>query len=147
MRRDLMSGIAILAGFAATVAWTHEGVQNPAVEKRMQGMKEIAAHVEVIGKMAKGAAAFDASAARAAASGIVIHAAAAPRLFEQPEDDPKSEAKPAIWENFEDFTAKSRELEGIAAELSSTISTLADLGPALQRLGDNCKACHQLYRE
>ncbi|MEM9426633.1 MAG: cytochrome c [Pseudomonadota bacterium] len=125
----------------------HEGVENPAVMERMHGMKQIAAHLKVIGDMAKGEAAFEAEAARNAASGIAKHAAAAPALFEAREDDPKSEAKPAIWENFEDFTRLSLELEVIATDLSATISTPEDLRPALQQLGQNCKACHTDYRE
>lgn len=135
----------VLCSVAAASA--HEGVKNPAVMKRMQGMTEIAAQLQVIGDMAKGEAAFDAKAARAAASGIATHAAAAPALFEAREDDPKSEAKPAIWENFEDFSRLSLELEEIATDLSATISAPDDLRPALQRLGQNCKACHTDYRE
>ncbi len=133
--------------FTATAGLAHEGVQNPAVMKRMHGMKEIQAHLKLIGDMAKGEAAFDAAAARSAAAGIAAEAAAAPALFEAPEDDPKSEAKPAIWEDFADFTAKSLELEDIASGLATSISAPDDLRPALQRLGENCKACHQLYRE
>ena len=132
---------------AAPAASAHEGVKNPAVMARMHGMKEIAAHLKVIGDMAKGERTFQAETARSAAAGIATHAAAAPALFEAPEDDPKSEAKPAIWESFDKFTALSLEMEAIAVDLAETIATPDDLGTALQRLGQNCKACHTDYRE
>lgn len=131
----------------ATAVYAHEGVQNPAVLTRMNGMNAIAEGVEVLGKMAKGATAFDEEAARAAAATIARHAAEAPALFEAQEDDPKSEALPAIWDSFDDFTRKSLELEEIALALSTSIESAEDLRPALQSLGANCRSCHEVYRK
>lgn len=132
---------------AATAVTAHEGVKNPAVMARMQGMKEVAADVKVLGDMAKGQATFDQAAARAAAASIAQHAAEAPGLFKAREDDPKSEALPTVWERFDDFTAKSLELETIAIGLSTSITSADDLRPALQKLGANCTACHEVYRK
>lgn len=113
----------------------------------MDGMSAIAENLKVIGTMAKGEIAFDANAAREAASAMAEHAAATPELFEANETDPKSEALPAIWAKFDDFTAKALELESIAKGLSASISSPADLRPALGALGENCKSCHENYRE
>ena len=68
-------------------------------------------------------------------------------MFRANEDDPKSEAKPAIWENFEDFTTKAVALENVALELSTSLASVNDLGPAMAALGDTCKSCHSDYRE
>jgi len=130
-----------------TMAWAHQGVQNPAVKARMDGMSAIAENLKVIGTMAKGEIAFDANAAREAAAAMAEHAAATPDLFEANETDPKSEALPAIWDKFDDFTAKALELESIAKGLSASISSPADLRSALGALGENCKSCHEKYRE
>ena len=139
--------VILLALGAATSAIAHEGVKNPAVMARMNGMTNIAAEVKVLGDMAKGLAPFDQAAARAAAASIARHAAETSKLFQPREDDPKSEALPVIWENFDDFTAKSLELETIALGLSTSIDSTDDLRPALQQLGANCSACHEIYRK
>ena len=130
-----------------TVAIAHQGVQNPAVKARMDGMSAIAENLKVIGSMAKGEKDFDAEAARIAAAAIAKHAADTPHLFEANETDPKSEALPVIWEKFGDFTAKATQLETIARELSVSIAGREDLKLALAALGQNCKACHSAYRE
>jgi cytochrome c556 len=130
-----------------TSVLAHDGVRNPAVLARMNGMTSIADNVKALGEMAKGARTFDAAAAQDAAASIARHADVMPKLFETREEDPRSEALPAIWKDFEDFTAKALELEAIARDLESTIATADDLRPALQRLGANCKSCHAVYRE
>ena len=95
----------------------------------------------------QGEAAFDLNAARNAARSIAIHSAETVDLFADNEDDPKSEAKASIWENYGDFTAKADELENVAAGLASSIQSAADLGPAMAALGAACKSCHAVYRE
>lgn len=142
-----MRYLVFALAMAATATLAHEGVQNPAVLERMNGMSAIAKGVETIGQMAKGTTAFDRSRARAAAAEIARHASEAPALFEAQENDPKSEALPAIWKNFDDFTARSLELETLATELSGSISTPEDLRTALRDLGNNCKSCHEIYRK
>ena len=59
-----------------------QGVQNPAVKARMDGMSAIAENMKTLGQMAKGATEFDAAMARAAAATIAEQASATPGLFE-----------------------------------------------------------------
>lgn len=132
---------------AATTTLAHQGVQNPAVMARMNGMSAIAKNMKTIGQMAKGETAFDAAAAKSAAAAIAEHAAETPDLFKANETDPKSEARSEIWSNFDDFTAKALELETIASDLSRSITTPKDLAAAIGTLGANCKACHSTYRQ
>ena len=139
--------IATMTLGLAGAAIAHSGVKNAAVKARMDAMSAIGAQMKTLGQMAKGAAAFDRDEARSAAAIIAKHAAATPVLFEANEDDPKSEAKPAIWLDFADFTAKSDDLKGVALKLSKSIGSAQDLGPAMKSLGDACKACHKTYRE
>ena len=86
------------------------------------------------------------SAHEAAAAAIADHAGQTPDLFAAPEQDPRSEALPAIWTDFDDFTALSAALQ-VAAKKATGIATPADLGPALAAIGGACKACHERYRE
>ncbi len=141
---NLALGVSLALGSAAAA---HQGVQNPAVMARMNSMSAIADSVKVIGTMARGTLEFDADAARLAAIEIAAQAARTPALFEDREDDPKSEARAVIWTDFEDFVEKSNALEALALDISQTISEPSDLAPALSRLADNCKACHGDYRE
>ncbi|MBW4710451.1 cytochrome c [Roseobacter sp. YSTF-M11] len=139
--------LTLIAIVLAGAAFAHTGVKNAAVKARMDAMSGIADGMKVLGQMAKGETGFDQSAAQAAATAIARHAAATPELFEAREDDPKSEAKQAIWSNFDDFTSKSRDLEEMALGLATSITGPADLGPAMASLAANCKACHKAYRE
>lgn len=136
-----------VALFAASAALAHSGVSNPAVKARMHAMMQIADNTKILGAMAKGEAPFDADEARAAAAAIAAHAASVPALFMAEEHDPKSEALPAIWQEFDTFGQKSEALTLAAAEAAAAIETEADLKPALARIGGTCKSCHQDFRK
>lgn len=144
MKRKVIT--VCLALGSATAALAHEGVQNPAVKARMDGMSAIANNMKTLGQMAKGSSAFHAETARSAAAEIARHAAATPDLFEANETDPKSEARPEIWVRFDDFTAKAVELETIATGAAQSIREPADLRATMGTLGASCKACHSDYR-
>ncbi|MEP2030614.1 MAG: cytochrome c [Paracoccaceae bacterium] len=143
-RKYFVFGIALVT---ATAALAHQGVQNPAVKARMDGMSAIAENMKTLGQMAKGATEFDAAIARTAAATLAEHASAAPELFEANETDPKSEARPEIWTNFEDFATKAVKLEAIATGFSTSINEPSDLNAAMSALGANCKSCHSVYRQ
>jgi cytochrome c556 len=143
-RLDLIAFAAILS---AGIAAAHGGVQNAAVKARMDAMSGIGADMKILGLMAKGTTPFDADVARATATTIASHAAATPELFEAEESDSKSEAKPAIWANFDDFSSKAEELEVVALGLPTSIASFDDLGPAMANLGTTCKSCHAVYRQ
>ncbi|WP_165606519.1 c-type cytochrome [Yoonia litorea] len=114
---------------------------------RMNSMSAIAEDLKVIALMARGEEPFDAEAARAAAASIAAESAQIEALFTEPEDDPKSEAKPSIWENFAQFSSIAAEMEAIALGLSTSIQTSEDIRPALASLGQSCRTCHEAFRE
>lgn len=129
-----------------TAALAHEGVKNPTVMARMEHMKAIAGHTKVLGDMAKGARAFDADAAQAAAAALAEEATKTPKFFEAAEDDPKSEAVPTIWTSFPDFTTRSSALVTAAGDATS-IASPEELITAFQAIGATCSSCHKAYRE
>ncbi|MGH1416554.1 MAG: c-type cytochrome [Pelagimonas sp.] len=139
--------VAVLLASFGSVALAHGGVKNAAVMARMEAMKSIGDAMKVMGGMAKGATAFDATTARAAAADVARFAAQTPALFKAPESDPKTEALPEIWERFDDFTAKAEQTESLALALSRTLETPEDLNKGLMQLGGSCKACHKVYRK
>ncbi len=139
--------LCVMAVLLCGTALAHTGVKNPAVKARMASMSGIAAELKTIGEMAKGKTAFDQQQARAAAAAIAVYAAQTPELFAQEEDDPMSEAKPEVWQNFDDFTAKSDALERLSRDLATRISSQADVQTAVKELAQSCKDCHRIYRE
>ena len=137
----------ILCLGVATAALSHTGVENPAVKARMDAMSRIGAEVKVIGLMVRGETLFDATEARAAAASIAEQAAMVPDLFAEPADDPKSEARDSIWEDFDRFVEMNGAMETVAMALSQSITTQEDAMAALQTLGQTCRTCHEAFRE
>jgi cytochrome c556 len=133
--------------FVAAAAFAHSGVKDERVLARMAGMSAIAEHVKVIGSMAKGEMPFDAAAANAALTRIGDEAARVPALFEPEADDPKSEALPAIWDEFDSFEQKAVALETLAAERAGTVEASGDLAPLMRDIAGTCRDCHSEYRE
>ncbi|MCH2250555.1 MAG: cytochrome c [Cognatishimia sp.] len=129
----------------ASMALAHNGVQNPAVMARMQGMEQIGAASKVLGNMARGRVAFDAGTAASAKAALAQHAAEIPALFEAQEDDPKSEALPAIWSDFADFTAKADALRDAAETMD--VTSAETIAAGMGEVGGSCRSCHKAYRE
>ena len=139
--------MAATLALGATAALAHTGVKNPAVMARMNGMSAISDNVEVLGTMAKGQVAFDAASAKMAARAIARHSAESVDLFTAQETDPKSEALPAIWENFPDVSAKGKAMSDAALAMQSAAGQdLEALRAAMGGLGGACSACHKAYR-
>ena len=144
-----MKKAAIVLSIIATgsAALAHGGVKNREVLARMEVMSAIGQQMKVIGSMAKGEADFDADAVNAALIEIAAQSAQVPAMFETPATDPKSEALPVIWEQWDRFTEDAREAETVAERLAGSVSDPSDLGPVLGQLGATCRACHATYRE
>ena len=138
-------GAAVVLSVTAAIA--HSAVENEAVKARMDSMSTIGMSLKTLGDMAKGTTDFDAAAANAAIDAVAAEAATIPTLFEPQETDPESEALPAIWENWDDFTAKAGDLETAATNASGSIASVEDIGAAMQAIGPTCMACHREYRE
>lgn len=135
----------LILGTAASVAFA--AAQDPDVRARKEAMGLIGSNVKKLTQMAKGEVAFDAAAAQAAFANISQKAAVVPVLFEpQSNTDPESEAKDAIWANWDDFATKASELK-LAADAGAAVDSPEALGAAVAGLGGACKACHSVYKE
>jgi cytochrome c556 len=100
--------------------------------------------MNVISDMAKGKAAFDAVRAEAARAAVEDAASRIPAAFEEPETDPKSEALPAIWENWGKYVDASDALIRAASRMD--VSTLDSLRSTLPEVGGTCRGCHKPFR-
>lgn len=139
--------VTLAALLLGTAALAHSGVTNPDVMNRMMGMSELAKQMKVLGEMAKGQTDFDADAVNAALAKMSEEASYIPSLFEIEAPDPKSEALPGIWQNFDDFKGHASTLETVTARLSGTVEGPGDLAPAMKEVGQVCSACHADYRK
>ena len=67
-----------------------------------------------------------------------------PAQFEVQDLSAPSEALPAIWENWDDFVAKS---EAMVRAADVAPADLAELRAGLGAVGRTCSACHEAYRK
>ena len=132
---------------ASSIVFAHSGVKDKNVKERMMLMKEMANNTKTIGQMLKGKTPFDASEAKLALERLASLSLETPKVFKINASDPKSEARPAIWNEFDEFTKLSKDLAEASLLLAGSINGIDDLRPALKGVSSGCKACHSRYRE
>ena len=132
---------------ASSIVFAHSGVKDKNVKERMMLMKEMANNTKTIGQMLKGKTPFDANEAKLALERLSALSLETPKVFKINATDPKSEARSAIWDEFDDFTRLSKDLAETSLLLANSIKSIDDLRPALKGVSSGCKACHSQYRE
>ena len=132
---------------ASSIVFAHSGVKDKNVKERMMLMKEMANNTKTIGQMLKGRTPFDANEAKLALERLASLSLETPKVFKINASDPKSEARPAIWNEFDEFTKLSKDLAEASLLLAGSINSIDDLRPALKGVSSGCKACHRKYRE
>ncbi len=117
----LTARIAGAAGISliAVAALAHGGATGIVME-RMDGMSAMAKVMKALAPMMQGTAAYDAATVRSGAAQIADHAGEA-MTAKFPEDTSggASEAKPEIWQDWEDFAGLARQLEVFAEGLEA----------------------------
>ncbi|MDC0737558.1 cytochrome c [Cognatishimia sp. SS12] len=137
---------AVLVITALTgAALAHSGVSDPHVKARMHAMGQAQQASKLLSNMARGRTTFDADAAAKAKAILIEVAAQTPALFTVNASDPVSEARASVWENFDDFTAKSQNMRDAAEALD--VSDIARLGAGMRAVGQSCSSCHKSYRK
>ena len=131
----------------SSVAFAHSRVKDQNVKERMMVMKEMAGNTKIIGKMVKGKTSFDANQVKLALERLSALSLETPKVFTINATDPKSEATPNIWDEFDEFTKLSKDLAETSIVLANSVATIEDLRPALKKVSSGCKACHSRYRE
>lgn len=144
--KHVILAVGLMAALPIEQSLAHDDVSGlPAdVAARMTVMTQIKDAMAPLGGMAKGAVVFDADAAQAAVASLLDASERTAAAFEANVSDPKSEALPAIWENWDDFVAKADDLT-FAAE-SWDVSSLDRLRAGMGNIGAACSACHKSYR-
>lgn len=142
--KTIITSLALATALVAGMSTAKEGVQDPTVKARMELMGTIGMNTKILGDMAGGKTAFDASAAEAAKAALSAAAADIVTKFETEADDPVSEARPDIWMDTEGFAEKADGL-GVAAN-AIDVSSVESLQAGMGAIGGACKACHSDFR-
>lgn len=112
---------ALTASTLAAVALAHGGATG-IVKERMDAMGEMRDAVKTISPMMSGEAEYDAEAVREAAETIQGHGGESlTEMFPEGTTDAPSEAKPAIWNDWERFTGLADQLETAATGLAEAV--------------------------
>ncbi|TPP10120.1 c-type cytochrome [Rhizobium glycinendophyticum] len=138
----LSATVAICLGVSAAIA------AGEPQTVRQELMKKAGASAGALGAIAKGEKPYDAEAVKTALTNLVEVGKTFPEHFPTgSETGLDTEASPKIWENMDDFKAKSAKLASVAeAQLAAMPADQAGVGTALQAIGATCGDCHQTYR-
>ena len=144
-RASIVAAFAVMSIGLAPLAMAQDGEPQ---EVRQELMEENGKAVGVMAKMVKGETEYDAQAVLDALAVIEKNAAEFPEHFpEGSETGHDTEALPAIWENKEDFEARSMALsEDAATIIAAAPADLATFQPMFEDLTSNCGGCHEKYR-
>ena len=115
---------------------------------RQQMMKDVGRSMGALAGIAKGEKPYDAEVVRVSLSTISEVSKTFPDQFPAgTETGAETEASPKIWENPDDFHAKSAQLGKDAdAALAALPGDQAAVAAAIGPIGKNCGACHETYR-
>jgi cytochrome c556 len=104
--------------------------------------------MKALGDMAKGEQPFDAPLAAMSVRAMLAAAAGYGALFpDGSQEGHETTAAPAIWSDRAGFDAKLADfVADLHAASKAPPTDLAEVGPLMQTLGGNCKACHEGYR-
>jgi cytochrome c556 len=135
--------VAVLAVGTASMA----GSTTDAIKDRQQAMKDVGGAMQNLAAIAKKESPFDAGVVQRNAVTIAEALKKAAVLFPEGSDkgDVESWAMPEIWSDPTDFEKKFEMAEAEAVTLQSVTFESA-FPPALGKLGNACKTCHQTYR-
>jgi len=144
---------AIVATGIGVVHSTQSIADSPVVQQRQTLMKEMGKQMGIINDfLEKGVG--DAAATKAAADTIHTNSAKIPDLFPQGtslnDNVGKTNAKPEIWANFDNFKLAAAKLGELSAAASAAASTgdKTALSDAFGNMGKNgCGGCHQTFRQ
>lgn len=136
----LALALICIAGVAQAKLQPH----HPLVKARIANMESFRSNFSVLGNMAKGKLDFNATQAATAAALLRENAPKIVTTFETEAHDPASEAKDAVWSDFEDFAAKAAQM--VEAVNAIDTSSLAVLREGVTQIGLACKACHDDYK-
>lgn len=137
------SVIALTAGTALSVSADEEDF----IKYRQAVMKTNGGNISGVVAIIKGKVPYKEDLV-AHATGLNEIAMILPNAFKQKTTGGETRAKPEIWEDWDDFQQKIKDLQSATAELLAAANSggAAAAGAKLGAVGDACSACHKKYR-
>jgi len=139
-----LNAAALCLSFSAPVLASEAELPAGPIRDRHELMEDIGANAKKIGNAmktgAKDQVAAPAKAIRDAAPKVLP-------LFPEGSTHPNSRALDEIWKDWAGYKHANSEMEKAAAALAEAAESGGDLPPAVKRLFDSCKSCHDSFRE
>ena len=139
--------LILLPLLALAVAPFAVAVDADPISARQDEMEGVLDAMKVLSGIAKKQAPFDAAVVKQNATAIAGHLAKAKDLFPAGSDKGGMEtwAKPEIWSDRAGFDAKMQAGHDAALALAG-VADEAAFPPAMGKLGNTCKSCHESFR-
>ncbi|SDX99191.1 c-type cytochrome [Citreimonas salinaria] len=149
--KTIIAALSVAGALAVTATASFAQDVPDAVKARQGQFRIMAINLGILGDMARGKAEYDAEAAQNAADTLVaISGVHQPTLWPEGTDTMSidgTRAEPALWDNLDEVLSKWSDFGEAAAQLQTVAADGQEaIGPAIGRVGDACKACHDEYR-
>ena len=138
------AGLMVLGGLTVVSAHmkTDELPAGP-IRDRHELMEGIGKNAKIIGDALK---AGNAAPVAGAAEKIAADAPKIAALFPPGSTNPKSRAKPEIWQSWPKFEEGAKQLQAKATAVAAAAKDGGDVGAAAKTLFGACKSCHDQFR-
>ena len=134
-----------------TIAYAKEkDSTEDAIEYRQAAFEVLVWNFAPMGAMVKGKIPFDAKVFAERAANVAFLSKMPLEGFIPGSDKGETDAKPAIWQNWDDFKAKMGKLQEETAKLAEVAKTATKVEEVAKQFGETgkvCKGCHEKYRE
>lgn len=141
--------LALAGGLISTaLVSTAQDDRDPVITYRQKVMQSMGANLGAIGDTLKFSLPYQAN-IEVHAGQISNAASLIPSAFENIVSEGLTDAKPEIWEEFEEFEEYAGEVEDASAKLAEVAAggDAAAIGQQVKAVGDACKQCHDEFRK
>lgn len=149
MKRFSQSLVLAVSLTLPVLALAHGGDHADPVRYRQSGFYLIGWHFEPMAAMIKGEKSMDAKDFATHAQFVADIARILPEGFANGPHKGKTDAKPEIWKNPDDFAKKMKAFQDQSALLAQTAQggDTAQIKAQFIKTAETCKACHDDYRK
>jgi cytochrome c556 len=147
-KRTSLAVVILLAMLLATIPVAMSQMDgDAAIKARKETMEQVGKSIGALAAIAKKEAPFDAAVVKKNAENIANLLQESASMFPEGSDKGAAEtwAKAEIWSDPDGFKKALKQGHAAAVEMAA-VTDEAAFGPALGKLGNGCKSCHDKYR-
>ena len=147
MNKKVLFAAALVATAVVFPLSAHEGATG-VVKERMELMKGIRDDMKPLRNVVRGRDTYNQRKFMERVQSIKAVSADIPSLFPEGSLQKPSEALPAIWENWDDFTAQANRFNESVLSLEQAVMSndLSQIKSTFRSVAQTCKACHDDYQ-